>query len=783
MSELKNVLLAKTAGKANGNNVVEGKKFRITVLTDGLVRLERGITTDLPSQTVWFRNTDPVDFETVTSGSQISIITKRASFVFNRKRGTFKYAVINGRKVRDDDLENMKGTKRTLDRSFGPVELDDGILSENGLTVMNDSKSLLLTEGGHLIPREKPSYDSYIFAYGNSHIECMKAFYTITGKAPLVPRFTLGNWWSRYRAYTQKEYEDLMDRFIEEDLPFTVATIDMDWHWVNVKEKFNYTKKQGMIWGNGWTGYSWNTDLFPDYKGFLKGLHERNMKVTMNLHPADGVRPFENMYKEMCDAVGQNPDEQNPVEFDMTDDTFINAYFDVLHHPYENDGVDFWWIDWQQGTRSKKAGLDPLWLLNHFHYLDNGRNGRRPLILSRYAGLGSHRYPLGFSGDTAMNWKVLNFQPYFTVNAANCGYTWWSHDIGGHHFGIHDDELYTRWLQFGVFAPILRLHSTSNDLFGKEPWNYNWAARTVSMVFLRLRHRLIPYIYSMNYRSYDEDRALCEPIYYSYPDISEAYSIKNEYMFGSELLVCPVTTPTDKKTKTAATKVWLPEGRWINIFTGDIYKGGRFTVIHSDIDSIPVFAKEGAVIPLSDDEGNGCGNPERMTFRVYTGNSSFTLYEDDGESNNYINGESSKTVFTTDFAVDRFSLSISDGKQIPSIPQKRTYTIVFEDIQSVEKADVYINGILESVKFDGNKLILSDISVEDRIEITLSGVIRKTNKPVEERVLDCFIRFNGANMKKSAKYKLAKSLSDRSIRRIRNKALRESVEEAVYGKE
>ena len=783
MSELNQVLLAKTAGTANEKNIVEGKNFRITVLTDGLVRLERGSTTDLPSQAVWFRNTAPVDFKTETDGSNITIVTKRASFVFSRSRGAFKYAVINGRKVKDDDLENMKGTKRTLDRSFGPVELDDGILSENGLTVMNDSKSLLLTEEGRLIAREKHSYDSYIFAYGTDHTECMKAFYTITGKAPLVPRFTLGNWWSRYRAYTQKEYEDLMDKFIEEDLPFTVATIDMDWHWVNVKEKFNYTKKQGVIWGGGWTGYSWNTDLFPDYRGFLKGLHERNMKVTMNLHPADGVRPFEDMYKEMCEAVGKNPDEQNPVEFDMTDDTFINAYFDVLHHPYENDGVDFWWIDWQQGTRSKKAGLDPLWLLNHFHYLDNARNGRRPLILSRYAGLGSHRYPLGFSGDTAMNWKVLNFQPYFTANAANCGYTWWSHDIGGHHFGIHDDELYTRWLQFGVFAPILRLHSTSNDLFGKEPWNYNWAARTVSMEFLRLRHRLIPYIYSMNYRSYDEDRAICEPVYYSYPDRPEAYKIKNEYMFGSELLVCPVTTPTDKKSKTAATKVWFPEGRWTNIFTGDIYKGGRFTVVHSDIDTIPVFAKEGAVIPLSDDEGNGCGNPEKMTFRVYTGNSSFTLYEDDGESNNYLNGEFSKTVFTTAFAGDRFSLSIGGGKKLSCIPQKRRYTLVFEDIESFEKAEVYINGIFENGKFEGNKLLLENVSVEDRVEISLSGVVRKTNKPVEERVLDCFIHFNGANMKKSAKYKMVKNLSAGSIKRIRNRVLRESIEEAVYGKE
>lgn len=134
--------------------------------------------------------------------------------------------------------------------------------------------------------------------------------------------------------------------------------------------------------------------------------------------------------------------------------------------------LTFGGLDWQQGKKSDIEGLDPLLALNHYHFLDNAENGKLPLILSRYAGLGSHRYPLGFSGDTAINHKVLDFQPYFTANAANAAYFWWSHDIGGHHFGYKDDELYLRWIEFGVFSPILRLHSTSNDLLGKEPWKY-----------------------------------------------------------------------------------------------------------------------------------------------------------------------------------------------------------------------------------------------------------------------------------------------------------------------
>ena len=130
--------------------------------------------------------------------------------------------------------------------------------------------------------------------------------------------------------------------------------------------------------------------------------------------------------------MGVDPKSKKRIPFDITDPKFIDAYFNILHRPYEKEGVDFWWIDWQQEKDTKIKGLDPLWALNHYHSLDLASTGKRPLILSRFAEVGSHRYPLGFSGDTVISWKSLDFQPYFTANAANVGYTWWSHDIGGH---------------------------------------------------------------------------------------------------------------------------------------------------------------------------------------------------------------------------------------------------------------------------------------------------------------------------------------------------------------
>lgn len=783
MKNLHERLLAKTHGKANESNIIIENNVRITVLSDILIRIETGAFTDLPSQTVWYRNSDKVNFKTEKNSIILNVITDKATFAVNTKSGKFLYAVIDGVKQKYDRDLNLKGTTRTLDQTFGAVPLKDGVLSQNGVTVMDDSKTLLLREDGKLENRKKGSSDKYVFAYGKDNVGCLNAFYGITGKAPLIPRFALGNWWSRYRAYTQKEYEDLMDEFIRRDIPLTVATVDMDWHWVNVEEKFNYSGDKGFVWKGGWTGYSWNTDLFPDYKGFLKGLHERDLKVTLNLHPADGVRPFDDMYSEMCEAVGQDKTAQKPVEFDLTDSTFINAYFDVLHHPYEKQGVDFWWIDWQQGTKSKSAGLDPLWLLNHYHYLDSCRDGKRPLILSRYAGLGSHRYPLGFSGDTAINWSVLDFQPYFTANAANCGYTWWSHDIGGHHMGGHDDELYIRWLQFGVFSPIIRLHSTSNDLLGKEPWNFSWEAETIGVEFLRLRHKLIPYIYSMNYRSFNDGRALCEPMYFTYPEEKNAYSVKNEYMFGSELLVCPVTTKLNKKTKTAFTKIWLPKGRWTNIFDGRIYKGGQTVTVTSPINTIPVLAKEGAVIPMSEDTGNSWRNPENLVFDIYRGNGIFKLYEDDGETLGFENGDFSVTDILVNENENTLKISISGGKRISSIPEKRNYTFKFKDIETFEKAEVFVNGNEKSGTVQNGEIRIENISVEDRIEITLTGVTAKKNKPARERVLDCLIKYNGNNTKKSAVYKAFKTddvnVLRQNAQKVRNKALKLSILEAI----
>lgn len=752
------------------HNVYKTKTMRITVLTPCLLRLETGSFTDLPTQTVW--NRDFPKFN-CTWGQQDGIFTLRTSeAIFRidiRKGKMISVTLQDGTLVKEFEKGNLLGTARTLDMVNGATKLGKGVLSRSGVAVMDDSKSLLFSQEGTILPREGCT-DLYFFAYGHDYRRCLRDFFRLTGPVPLIPKYALGNWWSRYKAYTQEEYRQLMKEFIRRDLPITVATIDMDWHWTDVLERFGSDGVPGEgvtaqeKWYNsntpGWTGYSWNRELFPDHRELLAWLKDHGFHVTLNVHPSQGIRPFEDCFEDTARAMGYDPKIRKRIPFDIANPTFVKAYFDTVHRPHEKDGVDFWWIDWQQGNVTAIPGLDPLWALNHYHTLDGAAGEKRPLILSRYAGLGSHRYPLGFSGDTFATWESLHFQPYFTNTAANAGYTWWSHDIGGHQFGVQDDELYVRWLQYGVFSPINRLHSTCNEFMGKEPWKRSFAANAVAEKFLRLRHKLIPYLYSANYRTHTQGEPLCSPMYYAY-DTEEAYEVKNQYIFGSQLLVCPVTAPADKKLNLAKTRVWLPQGRWTDFFTGQIYQGGRFVNIFRDLDAIPVLAGEGAIVPMyANGDTNNLSNDQPLEIHIWRGNGSFALYEDDGETNR------------PEYAITRmevtergdtllFTIHAAEGNS-EILPKERSVRLVFRDI---EKAETVVDGMPVSYHKQGIDITLNpmqDLCVE------LRNTVYAVNPPRETLRTSLLTRVQGEIIWKNAVLKDEKKMP---------KVIREALEE------
>jgi alpha-glucosidase (family GH31 glycosyl hydrolase) len=633
----------KTAA-ANGSQVFIYGNVRLTVISDRILRIEKspdGVFCDKATQAVVCRDFCHTSVKVNEEHGFVTLVTDKGAFRVNL--GTLKGEARIGRKwVLPSNKTNLGGTARTLDGTFGVLgswktkkekrdrfglgHMRKGIFASTGVAEIDDSKSFLFNEDGSVELRKKGYTDKYIFAFGSDYLGGLREFYALCGKTPVLPKYALGNWWSRYHAYTDKEYLGLMDEFEKKGIPLTVATIDMDWHIVkNVPRDI----KGSTIQGAGWTGYTFEKKLFPDYRAFLKDLKDRGLAVTMNLHPHDGVRYYEEQYEDMCKAVGQNPAEKKPVVFNLTDPVFRDAYFDILHHPYEKDGVDFWWIDWQQGTSSKEMlGLDPLWLLNHYHFIDNCRDGNTGMVLSRYAGIGSHRYPVGFSGDTVVCRKSLEFQPWFTANASNAGYTWWSHDIGGHMMNTGNNEIYLRWIQYGVFSPINRLHS-NNMSISKEPWKFPKAEKN-AIRFLKLRHRLIPYLYSANVRtSVDGLPLICPMYYYDSSELAFKREYRNQYYFGGQLIVAPVTARTSGSKPNV--RFYLPEGEWTDIFTGDKYTAGEYEIF-CPYDRYPVFAKAGAIIPLlPEDSGNGTGF-EEIDVLVYPGKGEYTLYDDDGET-------------------------------------------------------------------------------------------------------------------------------------------------------
>lgn len=686
---------------ARNENVILGDGWRVTVLTDRMIRVEtsrNGVFTDEPTQTVWYRDLGAVNYKSEKMGTSLVVSTGTVAFFFNGSTSNPRVLVQLEKGARLVDAfskeGNLKGTRRTLDFTKGKVKLGQGLMSKKGVTHIDDSKTYVLDERGIIAARKSSpdAKDFYVLAYGHDYRGCLVDYYRLTGNVPMVPRFALGNWWSRYYPYSEETYNSLMDEFEKRDIPLTVATIDMDWHWVKDTPADAECK---TMQGRGWTGYSWNTNLFPDYKRFLRGLKDRGLAVTMNLHPCDGVRYYEDMYPEMARAMGVDPATKAQIPFDMTDEKFIENYFDVVHHPYEEDGVDFWWIDWQQGKHTKFKGLDPLWLLNHYHSLDSGRKGR-PLILSRYAEEGSHRYPLGFSGDVIIDWKSLKFQPYFTSTASNVGYGWWSHDIGGHNFGANDDELYLRWVQYGVFSPINRLHSTRGKFTGKEPWIYRCDVNNIATDFLRFRHRLIPYLYTMNERAAKESLPLVQPMYYAYPEEKSAYKVKNQYYFGTELVVCPIAERISRKFILAGANMWLPEGtRWTDIFTGQTYGGGKHYVCRQ-LDSIPVLAKEGAIIPLqSADEKADV--PDNLEVWLYCGNGEFSLYEDmDAKGEEFARTKMTMEEVNVDGkSTERFTVYPAEGKFL----RGRTYTVVLKDAKAAKC-------LVDGVEVEGDSIIV-----------------------------------------------------------------------------
>ena len=723
--------VAATDPVADARSVVACGNARFTVLTPALVRMEwskDGKFEDRASFAFVNRRLPVPEFETKRTSGALTLRTSDLTLRFKDDGTSFNANNLSvehtGKpafqwKPGDTDTGNLRGTARTLDNVSGACPLEPGILSRDGWAVVDDSGSIVLAPGDWPWAARRvagAAQDWYFFGHGRDYRRALGDFVAVSGRPPMPPRYALGGWWSRYWSYTDKELESLIGEFRDHGVPLDVLVVDMGWHL------------------DGWTGYTWAKKYFPDPEGFLKWAHGEALRVTLNLHPADGAGKHEAAFPDMARAMGLDPKKTDRVPFDCTDRRFVEAYFKYLHHPLERMGVDFWWIDWQQGTKTKMPGLDPLPWLNYLHWTDMERNPDRvvkaegtsstitstgtnksatgpggeqsairnpqsaisclrPLILSRYGGLGSHRYPLGFSGDAYSNWGSLAFQIYFTATAGNAGYGLWSHDIGGHQPGPVDPELYARWIQWGALSPILRTHGTQNPLAERRIWAFPKDVYEAAKAAWLLRYRLTPYLYTAWREYHDTGVPPCRPLYYDWPGEDEAYRRPGEFMLGPDILAAPIAEPADPVTSCALSRLWLPPGGWVNWYSGEEVRGPREIARMAPLEEIPLWVRAGAIIPMfpvSHEVARDhieairstidqCSEP--LVLHVFPGEKGATwLYEDDSSTTGYLAGQFSRTPvsFRSNPDGTRGVLEIGPSQgQYPAMSESRRVGIEF----------------------------------------------------------------------------------------------------------
>ena len=695
------VLAVAAQSRATGANPVVVGHARFTVVTPELVRLEYAPDDKFVDAPSWFAVDRTARFAGATvkrDGNALTIDTGALTLTYRDDGRPFSAANLSAvvRNPGGDaawhpglaNAGNLGGTLRTLDGKSGPVPLGEGVLSRDGWFLLDDSASPLFTTDWYAARPANGATDWYLFGYGQDYRGALKSLTTIGGPVPLPRRYTLGVWYSRYWSFTADAFKQIVTEYADHGFPLDTMVMDMGWH-LNLDTP---GARKGIDY---WTGFTWDKNLIPDPAGLLKWLHEQGLHVTLNDHPAAGVQPHEAAYPDFMRLLGRNPASAETVKFDAADPRYMNAFWDATHATLERDGVDFWWLDWQQYPKTRSLPtLDNLTALNRFYYDRSEHDGLRGQSFSRWGGWGDHRYPIHFSGDANTGFPMLTFEVPFTATAGNVGCFFWSHDIGGH-MGGRNEESYARWCQFAALSAALRSHSSPDPRLDRRPWNYpDWAEASMKISF-GLRARLMPYVYTAVRQAVDDSVPFVRPVYVDHPDFEAAYHQSQEYQFGDDLLVAPITSPGVGPHRVATQAVWFPPGgEWFDFFTGERFTGGESAVAAAGIDAFPLYVRGGVPLPMRPYTPRPATAPvDTLVLRCYPGEDGktgrSTLYEDDGTTTGYARGESATTPLTYRRQGDTVVVTVGPtAGTFPGRPDRRAVVVELPCTQAGATADI-----------------------------------------------------------------------------------------------
>lgn len=693
MSDLKeHFKMDVTSSRARENCIFKGNYYRITVLSDVLLRLEYSPTgkfNDYPTLFAINRNfeKEPV-FNVKEDEKFLNIQNSYFTLEYTKEKPFESSKLVPDANLRislketdkvwyygHPEVRNFKGSITGFDKDKKGLVLDKGLYGTDGFASINDSGRPVFIADGSVKKNPSDGVDIYLFIYRKDFGRALQSYFELTGYPSLLPRFALGIWWNKDEDYNEDDINNIVTNFKKRELPISTILLGNTW------------KKQSLK-GEIVPNYEFDLEKFKSPQELIKKLHDDKIYFGVKVSTENGINPSDKMYQSAKKILNLNKDAIIPVNVYNT--KILNTFYDEVINPLLDIGVDLFFIE--DDMKDNIASF----MLTHYTYKNYDRKEtRRGLILTRNPGIAAQRYPVLYSGATLVGWKVLKYLPFYNSTSANIGLTWWSHDIGGFKGGTEDRELYARYIQLATYSPIFRLSSKKGHYYKREPWRWDVKTEKIVKDYMNVRHRLIPYIYTEAYKYSKLGSPIIQPLYYKYPETYDEPLYKNEYFFGSELFVSPITDPKDKIMNRVVQRVFLPNGMWYDFKTGKKFPGGkRYVTFYKDED-YPVYARSGSIIPMAilDEENlNDVHPPKQMEIQVFPGRSnSYNLYEDDGVSNLYKEGYYIITNIDYNYRQNNYTLIIRpvDGKT-SIIPEKRDYRIRFRNTRSAEYVKVNI---------------------------------------------------------------------------------------------
>lgn len=685
-------------------NIIQGDKYRFTILTPRLIRLEYNkdnIFEDRATSLVVNRDFGKVNFSVNETNISLNIATEYFTLTYSKSQPITSHnikVVVNGTdrewQPGNKEIRNVGGINYSLDYFENNLKLDRGLYSLDGYTVIDDSKNFVI-ENENFLPRGE-CVDLYLFVYKSDLGLCLQDYFNLTGYPSLIPRYALGSWWYKNDAYNMYDIDNIIKKFNDNHIPISVFLLGSKWH-------------------NNVCNYSYDLSLF-DVNNLRNFYLSKKQKFGLTINPELPINQIDPLYKQLYTYFNQPGNTLNLIPLDNNK---ISIYLNTIVNYLLGSGIKIFNIDYY--NPQDKYGL---FLLNHYHYTI-ANLFERGVILSRNPGIAPHRYPIIYSGRTKVSWDTLKILPTYNNSASNMGVCWHAHAIGGYYGGIEDDELYIRYIQLGVFSPIFILASDTGKYYKREPWRWNQIKLSVIKEYMQLRNKLVPYIYNEGYVYHKYGVPIVQPLYYKYPKIYDEPNYVNQYFFGSKIMISPITKKKNPEMNRVVQRIFIPNGVWYDYTTGKKFSGNKYYVNFYKEEDYPIFVKEGSIIPMSLDDDTNC--PRNMEIQVFPAENglygSYELYEDDGISLN-----TDKNFLITKMNLDKteygykFTIARKDGNM--NLPN-RNYLLRFRNMKSPDKVIVkYQNqAITNNYSIEKNDLLvkIDDFNVYEKIEVNIFG--------------------------------------------------------------